>query len=175
MCLAGAFWTGNAAAQVTVLQSFDRVFAGDDPTEGFTFTLPHDPAMPTWLRFDGFAENLAFDETGVRFALRWDRAPGELAGSLLFPEGDGYFMGVRLPGTGGTPNTTPVPLHFGALLDFAPGTVHLTVEGLGPADYFRLAGDLTLQPVPEPKVWVLALLGVALVNVMRRQWRHARN
>ena len=59
-------------SQAAVLQSFERLFQGDDPSESFQFSLEYDPAGPTTVRFAGFVENLsAFDETGARFLLGW--------------------------------------------------------------------------------------------------------
>jgi hypothetical protein len=154
---------GHAAA----LQSFDRLFQGDDPTEGFSFTLPYDASTPTLLRFDGFAENLVLDETGVRFLLRWAPSGTDGGGEMVFP-GEPQFGGVRLPGTDPLSGTTRVPLHFGTAIHYAPGGVLFVVEGLGPTDSFRFVGDLTLQPVPEPATWALLILGVIAVIVERR-------
>jgi hypothetical protein len=69
-------------------------------------------------------------------------------------------MGVRLPPVDPVLGTVRVPVQFGADLGLsAPAVVELIVEGLGPADNFRLVGDLTIQPVPEPGM--LALFGAA--------------
>jgi hypothetical protein len=155
---------GHAA----VLQSFDRLFQGDDPTEGFTFTLPYDASTPSMLQFDGFAENLVPDETGVRFLLRWAPSGTDGGGEMAFP-GEPQFGGVRLPGVDLLSGTTRVLLHFGATIDYAPGGVLFVVEGLGPTDSFRFVGDLTLQPVPEPETWTLLALGATAVIIARRR------
>src|SRR5512138_3373959 len=116
--LVAAFVLSDQPAHSAVLQSFDRQFQGDDPTESFTFTLPHDPSLPSLLRFDGFAENLVPDETGVRFLLRWAPTGTDGGGEMVFP-GEPIFGGVRLPGVDSVPGTTRVPIHFGATIDYA--------------------------------------------------------
>lgn len=163
-----AIFLSCTAASAAVLQSFDRLFQGDDPTEGFEFAPVHDPATPGMLRFDGFAENLAPDETGVRFLLRWGVPGAEGGGTFVFPP-EGEFAGVRLPGADVVSGTRPVPLHFGVPVDYTPGGVLFVVEGLGPADNFRLVGDLTFQPVPEPATWALLGAGGAILFFARRR------
>ena len=71
--LAGFILTSTLfRASAGTLQTFDRLFQGDDPTEGFDFSLAPDPATQSLIRFSGFAENRdTFSETGVRFWLAW--------------------------------------------------------------------------------------------------------
>lgn len=133
-----------------LLQSFDRLFQGDDPTEGFEFSLPLDLAVPSVVRFAGFAENQdMFHETGVRFWLIWGRAEGSHEEVRIFPEEPEFFMGFRLPPTDLAGNPVRVPMEFQSRIDYSPAWVKFTVEGLGCCDNFRLVGDLTIQPGPQ--------------------------
>ena len=102
--------------------------------ELFTFNLPFDSLAPSVVRFTGYFTNQAIDETGVRFAVAWWRPDGTGGSS---PD-EGF---VRLPSYG------QLPIRFEQRIDFTPSTVQLEVEGGGPADYFRLIGDFTIQQV----------------------------
>jgi hypothetical protein len=161
-----------ASAPAAVIQSFDELFQGDDPSKVYTFNLLFEPLTPSELRFDGFVENLdLFDETGVRFGLAWQAADGTHGIGATFPAGDDFNMGVRLPPVDPVLGTVRVPVQFSADLGLSsPAVVELIAEGLGPADNFRLVGDLTIQPVPEPDV--LALFGAATcVGLLYRHFR----
>jgi hypothetical protein len=142
-----AFTPGYTA---TVLQSFDRLFQGDDPSEVFEFTLPLDPAMPSSVRFAGFVENRdTFAETGVRFNLAWGRTAGGFDSGILFPDGPEYLMGVRMPPADPLSGPIRVPVEFQASVGYWPASVILAVEGLGCCDNFRFVGNLTIEPLPR--------------------------
>jgi hypothetical protein len=144
--------TAAAPAHAAVLRSFDQVFQGDDPSEAFQFNLPFNPGPPAGVRFDGFAENLDAgpeSETGVRFQLRWVSTPGHGDGED-FPDDFFFPRGVRLPPADPLAGPVRVPLHFESLLAYSPSLLIFAVEGLGPTDNFRLVGDLSIRPVPEP-------------------------
>ncbi len=107
--------------------------------------LPTDPLRPTVVRFDGYFQNLDPSATGVRYDLWWTTV-----------EGSGFegYVGsdfTALPGSG------QLPLTFEHSIGFTPATVFFHVEGGGPNDHFRLAGEFAIVQVPEPGV--LALLG----------------
>jgi hypothetical protein len=164
----------SASATAAVIQSYDELFQGDDPSKVFTLNLLFEPTTPSELRFDGFVENLdSFDETGVRFGLAWQTADGTHGIGTTFPAGDDFNMGVRLPPVDPVLGAVHVPVQFGADLGLSsPAVVELIVEGLGPADNFRLVGDLTVQPVPEPGM--LVLFGTAAcVALAYRRFRSA--
>src|SRR5688572_2711263 len=101
------------ASEATILQSFDRFFAGDDPTESFNFDHPFDPNAPTELRFNGYVENHDFDETGVRFMIRWQSEDQMGIDGVRFPN-DEAGMGVRLPPVDPVLGRIRVPLEFSA-------------------------------------------------------------
>ena len=144
-----------SATGATVLQSFDRLFQGDDPSEVFQFSLKHDPAAPSTVRFKGFVENLdAFDETGARFLFGWGRSEGSWDGVVLFPDGLDYLMGVRFPAADPVQGPVRVPVEFQARIDYAPAWLRFDVEGLGCCDNFSLVGDLTIEPTMEPQLRV---------------------
>jgi hypothetical protein len=144
----------------TVLQSFDRLFQGDDPSEVFEFTLPFDPAVPSSVRFSGFVENRdTFAETGVRFALFWGRIAGGFDGGILYPE---EHMGVRMPAADPVLGPKRVPVEFQASVGYWPAWVRLDVEGLGCCDDFRLVGDLSVEAVPR---LAIALFGSDAVQL----------
>jgi len=144
--------SANAA---TVLQSFDRLFQGDDPSEVFQFSLKYDPSAPSTLRFTGYVENLdLFDETGARFLFGWGRSEGSWDGAVLFPEGLDYLMGVRFPAADPVQGPVRVPVEFQARIDYAPAWLRFDVEGLGCCDNFRLVGALTIEPTVEPQLSV---------------------
>ena len=156
-----------------VVHSFDELLQGDDPSQVFTFNLPFEPLTPTQLSFDGFVENLdLFNETGVRFGLAWQTVNGSGGDGISFPGGEDFYMGVRLPPVDPLLGAVRVPVQFGADLAFSPAVVELIVEGLGPADNFRLVGDLAIQPVPEPGILMLfgaaASVGLVYRHVSRR-------
>ena len=149
-----------AGARAAVLRSFDQVFEGDDPSEVFEFNLPFDQATPAVVRFDGFAENLdagAEAETGVRFQLRWRPATGD-GGGVDLPDETLFPRGVRLPPADPTTGPARVPIEFESLVPYSPALLLFAVEGLGPSDHFRFAGELSIRPVPEPGAPGLALL-----------------
>ena len=124
------------------LETFDRLFQGDDPTEGFDFSLPPDPATPSLIRFSGFAENRdAFSETGVRFWLGSWRTNGTRDELHLFPREPEFFTGYRLPPADPLNGPVRVPVQFQTRLEYSPASVHFTVEGLGCCDDFRFVGD----------------------------------
>jgi hypothetical protein len=141
----------DGLAQPGVQESFNLLFQGDDPSQVFTYDLPFNPLVPSLVRFDGFFENLAPDETGVRYGLRWLRADGSGFDGGLLTDVDG----VRLPGVDPVLGPVRVLTQFDQCIAFTPSTVHFDVEGLGPADNFRLVGEFTITPVPEPSVLVL--------------------
>lgn len=147
-----------SASAATVLQSFDRLFAGDDPTESFQFSLEYDPTVPTTVRFAGFVENLdPFYETGARFFLSWGRTNDSWEQVVLLPDGIGYLMGVRFPAADPVQGPVRVPVAFQGRIDYAPAGVWFGVEGLGCCDNFRLVGALTLEPTTEPQLSVSRL------------------
>ena len=147
----------HATAQPLVQRSFDQLFAGDDPGELFEFDLPFDPQIASVALFDGAFDNLAIDETGVRFALYWLKPDGDWDSS---PE-EGF---VRLPSYG------ELPIDFEQQIGFTPSKVLLHIEGGGPADYFQFHGDFTIKQVPEPSSLVL-LVATALPGLTCRRFR----
>ena len=155
----------RSATAATVLQSFDRLFQGDDPSEVFQFpsgffqfSLKYDPAAPSTLRFTGYVENQdLFDETGARFLFNWGRSERIWDGAVLFPDGPDYLMGVRFPAADPVQGPVRVPIEFQASIDYAPAWLRFDVEGLGCCDNFRLVGELTLEPTVEPQLSVSRL------------------
>jgi hypothetical protein len=139
----------SIVAQPLLQRTFDLTLAGDDPGESFTFNLPEDPATPSLLRFDGFFQNLDSEETGVRYYLSWNRADGSGFDSL----GTDF---TRLPASG------QLPVYFEQPIAFTPASVFFLVEGGGPGDNFRFAGDFTIEQVPEPGVLTLFAAAGAL-------------
>src|SRR4030095_8608986 len=117
----------SVTAQPLVQRSFDQLFAGDDPGELFEFDLAFDPQTPSVALFNGSFDNLAIDETGVRFTLYWLKPDGDWDSS---PE-EGF---VRLPSYG------QLPIDFEQQIGFTPSKVLLHIEGGGPAEYFRFLG-----------------------------------
>ena len=154
LLLTSTLFRANAAT----LQTFDRLFQGDDPTEGFDFNLSPDPSAPSVIRFSGFAENRdTFSETGVRFWLGSWRTNGTRNELHLFPREPEFFTGYRLPPA--DPLNGPVrgPIQFQTRLEYSPASVHFTVEGLGCCDDFRFVGDLTIEPALEPRLRISLL------------------
>jgi hypothetical protein len=150
------------ASDATILLSFDRFFTGDDPTESFSFDQAFDPTVPAELRFNGFVENHDGSETGVRFMIRWQLADQMGTDGIHFPD-DEARMGVGLPPVDPVLGVIRVPLEFSAQPGFSPAVVTLTIEGLGPSDNFRLVGDFSTQPVPEPSTLTLVVIaGLAI-------------
>src|SRR6185503_9213490 len=146
------------ASGATVLQSFDHLFQGDDPSEVFQFNLNYDPAAPTTVRFKGFVENLdPFYETGARFLFAWGRSDGSWDGAALFPDGSGNLVGIRFPAADTVQGPVRVPLDFQARLEYAPAWLRFDVEGLGCCDNFRLVGPLTIEPTVEPQLRIFHL------------------
>jgi hypothetical protein len=145
-----------------VLQTFDRIFQGDDPSESFKFSQTFDPAVRATIRFSGFAENLStFDETGARFFVGWGQAENDLEEGILFPEGPANDMGVRFPPADPLLGPVRVPLEIVAKTDYWPASLRFDVEGLGCCDHFRLVGTLTIEPTPEPELRISRLGGAA--------------
>jgi hypothetical protein len=142
------FGMGQIVAQPLVQHTFDVILQGDDPGDSTIFNLP-DGATPTVLRFDGFFQNLDPAETGVRYYLSWNRADGSGFDSL----GTDF---TRLPGSG------QLPVYFEHPVPFTPASVYFLVEGGGPADHFRFAGDFTITQVPEPGAFTLFAAAGAL-------------
>ena len=149
-------------AQSLVTRSFDLVFQGDDPSERYDFFLPYDRQTPVTVQFNGFFENLASEETGVRYGLNWYLGNNLWDGRQFTDD-----MGVRLPPADSIAGTTRMPINFNQPIDFTPSEVHFWVEGLGPTDRFRFVGDLAIQPVPEPAVLIL-LTAAALGGLVLR-------
>ena len=139
----------STVAEPLLQRTFDLTLQGDDPGESFTFTLPEDPATPSILRFDGFFQNLDPEETGVRYYLSWNRADGSGFDSI----GTDF---TRLPASG------QLPVYFEQPVAFTPASVYFLVEGGGPSDNFRFAGDFTIAQVPEPGVLTLLAAGGAI-------------
>jgi hypothetical protein len=166
-----------APAHAAVLRSFDQVFQGDDPGEVFEFNLPFDPAQPAVVSFEGFAENLeagADSETGVRFHLRWRPPTGDGGGDgggADLPDESPFPRGVRLPPADPLSGPVRVPLHFESLLAYSPSLLIFAVEGLGPTDNFRLAGDLSIRPVPEPAPIAFGAGFLVAATTFSRTWR----
>jgi hypothetical protein len=152
--LAGLLLTSTLfRANAATLQTFDRLFQGDDPTEGFDYNLSPDPSAPSVIRFSGFAENRdTFSETGVRFWLGSGRTNGTRDELQLFPLETGFFMGYRLLPVDPMSGPVRVPIQFQARLEYSPAWVHFTVEGLGCCDDFRFVGDLTIEPAWETQL-----------------------
>jgi hypothetical protein len=154
LLLTSTLFRANAAT----LQTFDRLFQGDDPTEGFDFNLLPDPSAPSVIRFSGFAENRdTFSETGVRFWLGSGRTNGTRDELQLFPPEPEFFMGYRLPPAHPMNGPLRVPIQFQARLEYSPAWVHFTVEGLGCCDDFRFVGDLTIEPAWETQLRISRL------------------
>lgn len=173
-CTGAGFMAATATAQGAVLQSFDQVFQGDDPTQGFDFNLPLDASTPVMLQFQGYAENLDAAETGVRFLLIWQSLDGNSFPRDEFPSGNDFFSGVRLPPVDAVLGTTQVPLSLVSSPGYTPAAIRFVIEGLGPADNFRIVGDLTVQAVPEPSAIAIAACGaIGLLLVGRRARRCA--
>jgi len=165
LCLLACFALGTLAAawstRAAVLQSFDHIFIGDDPSESFTFTQPLPPAAPSTLRFSGFVESLdLFEETGVRFLMGWG-VTNNLEESRNFPD-DEIHMGVRLPPVDPVKGPVRVPLEWQASLGYGPALLRFDVEGLGCCDNFRLVGNLTLEF--EPRLRIAPLGAAARIN-----------
>lgn len=158
-----------AAAQL-LIQPFDAVLEGDDPGKVFPVDLPYDPATPVVVRFEGFFQNLDTGETGVRWGFWWSQSEGG---------GTEGFTGIsfaRLPGSG------TLPVQFERWIGYTPDTLFLHVEGGGPADHFLFSGEMTIQQVPEPGVWVVmglagivALARVLATQVTSRGYRYSRD
>ena len=150
------FEVSEISAQTLAQRSFDVIFEGDDPGEVFTFDLAFDPAVPSTIRFMGSFENLATDETGVRYEYWWRRADGT---------GDDERFGIDftpLPASG------QLPVQFDQRIEFTPDIVFFHVEGGGPSDHFRFVGAFTVQEVPEPGVLPL-LCAAAVVGLRGRR------
>lgn len=149
----------QSPAQPLATRSFDLLFQGDDPSERYDFLLPLDPQTPVVAQFTGFLENLASEETGVRYGVNW------YLGNTLW-DGRQFTddMGVRLPGADPLLGTIRVPISFHQPIDFTPSEIHFWVEGIGGADNFRFNGDFAIQPVPEPTVSVLFVAAVLAVG-----------
>lgn len=145
------------------LQTFDQLFQGDDPTEGFDFSLAPDPTTESLIRFSGFAENHdAFSETGVRFWVGSWRTNGTRDELQLFPREPEFFTGYRLPPIDPLNGPVRVPIQFQTRLKYSPASVHFTVEGLGCCDDFRFVGDLTIEPAGDPRLRIARLRGGAI-------------
>ena len=112
--------------------------------------------VPISVRIDGLFENLATAETGVRYKLWWPRPDG--SGT----DGPRDLDFTRLPASG------RLPLEFEQPIGFIPDMVFFAVEGGGPADHFRYAGDFTIQQVPEPVTSTLTVAGAVLALLVRR-------
>jgi hypothetical protein len=168
--IAGLFFCALRQTPAAVLQSFDRLFQGDDPSESFQFSLTYDPAVPTTVRFAGYVENLSpFSETGARFLLAWGRSADNWPEGLTLPDWPDYLMGVRFPAADPVLGPTRVPVEFHGRIDYAPAALRFDVEGLGCCDYFRLVGSLTLAPTVEP------VLRIAPVGDTRARMTWATN
>src|SRR5687767_5862772 len=103
------------------LQTFDSLFQGDDPTEGFEFSLFPDPARPCVIQFSGYAENRdGLDETGVRFWLGSGRTNGTRDELHLFPPEPQFFMGFRLPPIDPMNGPVRVPIQFQSRIEYSP-------------------------------------------------------
>ena len=154
LLLAASVWLcAPRASQAAVMQSFDRLFQGDDPSESFQFSLDYDPAAPATVRFAGFVENLSpFDETGARFLLAWGRTNASWPEGVYLPDGPEYLMGVRFPAADPVQGPVRVPVELEARIGYAPASLRFDVEGLGCCDYFRLVGTLTIKPPVEPEL-----------------------
>ena len=161
--LAASVWLCTPqGSQAAVLQSIERLFQGDDPSESFQFSLEYDPAVPTTVRFAGFVENLsAFDETGARFLLGWGRTNDNLAEGVSWPGGPEYLLGVRFPPADPAQGSVRVTVEFQGRIAYAPASLRFDVEGLGGCDYFRLAGTLSIEPTVEPELRVSRAGGAA--------------
>ena len=150
-------------ASAGTLETFHRLFQGDDPTEGFDFSLAPDPVAPSLIRFFGFAENRdTLSETGVRFWLGSWRTNGTRDELHLFPREPEFFTGYRLPPADPLNGPVRVPIQFQTRLEYCPASVHFTVEGLGCCDDFRFVGDLTIEPAWEPRLRISRLQGGAI-------------
>jgi hypothetical protein len=161
--LAASVWLWTPLeSQAAVLQSFDRLFEGDDPSESFQFSLEYDPAIPTTVRFAGFVENLStFDETGARFLFGWGRTNDDWVEGVSFPAWPDYLRGVRFPAADPLLGPTRVPVVFQGRVGYAPASLRFDVEGLGCCDYFRLVGTLSIEPTVEPELRVSRAGGAA--------------
>ena len=149
-------------AQTLAHRTFDVIFEGDDPGEVFRFDLPFDPVTPSAIRFVGRFENLAAEETGVRYEYGWPRADGT---------GGEERFGIdftRLPASG------QLPVQFDQQIGFTPDNLFFHVEGGGPSDHFRFVGDFVVQQVPEPATCTLLGAGALVAFCARRDKRPAK-
>lgn len=165
VALLGCFGTApQSSAQRLASRSFDLLIAGDDPSERFDFLLPPNPQVPVHVSFNGFFENLASDETGVRYGIGWYVGNGNWDGRQYTDE-----MGMRLPGADPVLGATRVPMQFEQWISSTPSETQFWVEGLGGSDRFRFVGEFAIQAVPEPTVLTL-LIGAALAGIFHCLW-----
>jgi hypothetical protein len=167
-CILGFFMVN--ATKAAVIHTFDGVFIGDDPGGSFNFGLSPVPGTPVVFTFLGYVENqnlTVLGHSGVRFSLYWNDLFGTRVSTASFPS-DGVSA-VDLPVVDPILGPQRVPVEFSLTTTAIPSDVTFTVEGVGPADNFRMVGTLTMESIPEPRGGLLIGLVSAGGSMRRRR------
>jgi hypothetical protein len=160
----------SAPARATLIHAFDNVFVGNDPTEVFTFPLSLPAGQPVVFTFTGTVANqnlTLLGHSGVRFALFWSDAGGPQPPATQYPPD--HASDIDLPVVDPILGPQPVPVQFSMFPTEVPASVSLAVEGTGPDDNFRLVGNLTVENIPEPGSFAIALMSIAGLTARRKR------